>query len=533
MYYTHFGLKENPFKPTPDPRYLYLSRGHQEALDHLLYGIGERKGFVMITGSVGTGKTTLLRSLLEDLDENVQTALLLNPFLSDEDLLPAVCEEFGITLPDPPSKKACLDALNRFLLENYAAGRNAVLLLDEAQNLSRDVLEQVRILSNLETENDKLLQIVLVGQEELARLMTQNDLRQVNDRIVVRYNLGPLDQEDVRTYVQHRMTVAGSKGKVPFAPAALSALYGLSGGVPRRINAICDRALLRAYTQNAGKVTRDILFFAAKETGVDPGSLPSPAKRGGVLRYAAAGAAGAVLAAGALYTFVSLREGPGTAALAPKPAAMAAAPVQAAPAEPARIASPVAPARGEQAPAVEDAAKAPAGFRLGFEKAAVMLLSLSGGQQASGALFTTDIPIAKAARFSVPMQARLAGQDGAKAFIVIPSLDGQAARVMDEAGKEQSISVPELSREWEGMVSWWLPQRFAVMRLFPGAKGADVLWMQMALARAGISVRPDGVYGPETIGAVRSLQSEFGIAEDGVAGFQTIGVLYGLFPEKT
>ena len=274
MYYEHFGLKENPFHTTPDPRYLYLSRGHQEAMDHLVYGITQRKGFVMITGGVGTGKTTLLRSLLADLDRNVKTALIINPFLSAEDLLPTICDEFGIQAPESPGKKGFLDAINTFLLDSFSQGRNVVLLLDEAQNLSRDVLEQVRILSNLETDKEKLLQIVLVGQEELVHLLGLNEMRQINERIVVRYSLDALDFEDVKAYIQHRMMVAGCKGRIPFTTGAYKALFSLSQGIPRRINAICDRSLLAAYSRNLKQIDKNLIIQAAREvTGHTPASL--------------------------------------------------------------------------------------------------------------------------------------------------------------------------------------------------------------------------------------------------------------------
>ncbi|MBI9076451.1 MAG: AAA family ATPase [Desulfatibacillum sp.] len=277
MYYEHFGLKENPFHTTPDPRYLYLSRGHQEAMDHLVYGITQRKGFVMITGGVGTGKTTLLRSLLADLDQNVKTALIFNPFLTADDLLPTICDEFGVKAPESPGKKGYLDAINAFLLDSFTGGRNVVLLLDEAQNLSRDVLEQVRILSNLETDKEKLLQIVLVGQEELVHLLGLNEMRQLNERIVVRYSLDALDAEDVKSYVQHRMMVAGCKGRMPFTAGAFKALYTLSQGIPRRINAICDRSLLAAYSRSLKQIDKNLIIQAAKEV---TGHTPALAREG-------------------------------------------------------------------------------------------------------------------------------------------------------------------------------------------------------------------------------------------------------------
>lgn len=302
MYYEHFGLKENPFHTTPDPRYLYLSRGHQEAMDHLVYGITQRKGFVMITGGVGTGKTTLLRSLLSDLDQNVKTALVINPFLTADDLLPTICDEFGIDAPETRGKKGYLDAINAFLLDSFSSGRNVVLLLDEAQNLSRDVLEQVRILSNLETDKEKLLQIVLVGQEELVHVLSMNELRQLNERIVVRYSLDALDFEDVKAYIQHRMMVAGCKGRIPFTNGAYKALYASCRGIPRRINAVCDRSLLAAYSRNLKQIDKDLILQAAKEvTGHTPAAMPEKKASWAYVSLMAVFAAAAVL--GVAYGF--------------------------------------------------------------------------------------------------------------------------------------------------------------------------------------------------------------------------------------
>ncbi|ACL06817.1 Peptidoglycan-binding domain 1 protein [Desulfatibacillum aliphaticivorans] len=302
MYYEHFGLKENPFHTTPDPRYLYLSRGHQEAMDHLVYGITQRKGFVMITGGVGTGKTTLLRSLLSDLDQNVKTALVINPFLTADDLLPTICDEFGIDAPESQGKKGYLDAINAFLLDSFSSGRNVVLLLDEAQNLSRDVLEQVRILSNLETDKEKLLQIVLVGQEELVHVLGMNEMRQLNERIVVRYSLDALDFEDVKAYIQHRMMVAGCKGRIPFTNGAYKALYASCRGIPRRINAVCDRSLLAAYSRNLKQIDKDLILQAAKEvTGHTPAAAPEKRASWAYVSLMAVFAAAAVL--GVAYGF--------------------------------------------------------------------------------------------------------------------------------------------------------------------------------------------------------------------------------------
>jgi len=270
MYAAYFGLKENPFKLTPEPRYLFLSEPHRDVLLYLAYGIKERKGFVLISGGIGTGKTTICRTLLNLLDSHpsVETALIFNTAISDLELLEAIVKEFGIEIPrETGTKKAYVDALNDFLLKNFAVGKNAVLLIDEAQNLSHSVLEQIRMLSNLETEKEKLLQIILIGQPELKAMLTLPALQQLNDRITVRYDLIPLSADEVIAYIEHRLRVAGGPGKVKFTKGAYRAVYDFSEGVPRRINALCDRAFLIAYTKNISKIDRWIIRHAARDIG--------------------------------------------------------------------------------------------------------------------------------------------------------------------------------------------------------------------------------------------------------------------------
>jgi general secretion pathway protein A len=246
MYCSFFGLQEKPFSITPDPRYLFLSQSHQEALGHLLYGIEERKGFIAITGEVGTGKTLLCRALLDRLSHQVRTALIFNSFMSELDLLRSINEDFGIP-PLGATRKELIDHLNRYLISEFSAGRNAVLIIDEAQNLAPPVLEQIRMLSNLETERGKLLQIVLVGQPELRKQLARPDLRQLNQRIALRYHLQPFNRQATEDYIKHRLLVAGSHGSVKFSRGAMSSLFRRSNGVPRKINLLCDRTMLAAY----------------------------------------------------------------------------------------------------------------------------------------------------------------------------------------------------------------------------------------------------------------------------------------------
>jgi general secretion pathway protein A len=284
MYTSHYKLRENPFSLTPDPKYLFLSRQHREALNHLIYGIKEKKGFIVVTGGIGTGKTTLSRALLSGMDPSVETALIFNSYLSDMELLEVINQEFGIPLAGVErTKRRYIDALNAFLLANHGAGKNAVVVIDEAQNLSRNVLEQIRMLSNLETETEKLLQIVLVGQPELRDLLIQPSLRQLNERISVRYHLDALLEEDVPDYIVHRLTVAGNKGHLSFADDAFGKIYDFSRGNPRRINILCDRALLIAYTGNRLEIDSKIVKLAIKDlksSDVKKGTLFARRRKG-------------------------------------------------------------------------------------------------------------------------------------------------------------------------------------------------------------------------------------------------------------
>ena len=275
VYPKYFGLKEASFSITPDPQYLFLSGQHREALAHLLYGAGDSGGFVLLTGEVGTGKTTVCRAFLEQLPQGVDVALVLNPALTGVELLHAICDEFGLEVPAAEqSAKALVDRLNLFLLDAHARGRRPVLIIDEAQNLRPKVMEQIRLLTNLETTKQKLLQIFLIGQPELRDVLASPDLRQLNQRITARFHLKPLSVRETAAYVDHRIAVAGVDRPL-FTAAALRRVHRYSGGVPRLINLLCDRALLGAAVSRRMQVTPDIVTRAAREVhGSDDGALP-------------------------------------------------------------------------------------------------------------------------------------------------------------------------------------------------------------------------------------------------------------------
>ncbi|MBV1787968.1 AAA family ATPase [Marinobacterium sp. D7] len=276
MYCNYFGLSESPFSIAPNPRYLFMSEQHQEALAHLLYGIKIDGGFVLLTGEVGTGKTTVARQLLEHLPEHTDVAVILNPRQSVIELLQSICDELQLPAVQTGSVKQLVDHIQQELLRRYAEGRNTVLLIDEAQQLSVDLLEQIRLLTNLETSEHKLLNIILLGQPELLELLAREDLRQLSQRITARYHLGPLSMKELPLYIRHRLSVAGLNRPV-FPEPVLKQLFHLSGGLPRLINLISDRALLGAYVQKQNEVSPATLKQAAKEVLGDqvPLSMPS------------------------------------------------------------------------------------------------------------------------------------------------------------------------------------------------------------------------------------------------------------------
>jgi general secretion pathway protein A len=267
MYCDFFGFTEKPFTITPNPHFIYLSGNHREAFAHLLYGIDSHAGFIAMTGEVGTGKTTVLRTLLTQLDpEKYKSALIFNPCLSGEQLLASICRDFGIEAAEKNSF-AYLEALNRYLLEQNAAGRTLVLVIDEAQNLAPEVLEQVRLISNLETERDKLIQIILAGQPELDAIFGRHDLRQLNQRITVRCKLSPMGLDDTKEYISHRLRISGNRIPGLFSRGAVKRIYRFSGGIPRLINVACERALVMAWTRESLAITPYIAAQVIAEAG--------------------------------------------------------------------------------------------------------------------------------------------------------------------------------------------------------------------------------------------------------------------------
>jgi type II secretory pathway predicted ATPase ExeA len=304
MYENYYGFAEKPFSLTPDPKYLYRSRSHAAAFELLQYAIRRREGFLVITGDIGTGKTTLCRALLEQIDRTTYTALILNPFLTEQDLLRRILQDFAVVSAEQlqsggslagATKQELIDRLHDFLLGLVPLESSAVLIIDEAQNLPMPVLEQIRILSNLETDKEKLLQIILVGQLQLAKALASPELRQLDQRVSMRYELQPLDREGVAAYVHHRLTVAGGTASVTFSARALEHVYRASRGIPRLINLICDRALLAGFAARTDRITPELVGHAARSLNLDSSRTGSQIPWSGARAALAGGSAVALL----------------------------------------------------------------------------------------------------------------------------------------------------------------------------------------------------------------------------------------------
>jgi general secretion pathway protein A len=533
MYTSFFGLNEKPFAITPDPRYLYLSERHAEALAHLLYGINESGGFIQLTGEVGTGKTTVVRTLLSRVPHHADVAVILNPRVTPVEFLLTICEELGLGIAeaDRDSVKQMVDALNRRLLSAHAEGRRIIVLVDEAQNLSIDVLEQVRLLTNLETPTQKLLQIILIGQPELRELLDRTDLRQLAQRITGRYHLKPLSREETKGYVRHRLRVAGATEDI-FTPAALVELHRLSQGIPRVINVACDRALLGAYTQEVKKINAGLVRRAAGEVY---GRRFLPTWLGWVV-----GSVGVVALAGSLllgWQFWRTSNPISSTLRAPKSAAAAQPPTT--PAAPQVVPPPVATVAAPKLALVKALLEAnvanttdAAAFR--------RLLSLWGtalsddrdpcGQAAKAGLSCleqrgswTQVRI-----LNRPAILTLTDERGQRHRVVLSSLDDKTA-TLNLGEHNEKVSIDDLSRDWFGEFTVvWKPKTSRARSLSLGMQGDEVRWLRRSLnALAGGASDPEhaDVYDQELAIAVQNFQREHRLNVDGIAGVQTQVVL--------
>lgn len=545
MYEQHFGLTERPFSIAPDPRFLYMSQRHREALAHLLYGVGEGGGFVQLTGEVGTGKTTICRCLLEQLPENVDVALILNPRVSALELVATLCDELQIDYPKQTnSVKTLTDALNAYLLEAHGRGRRTVMVIDEAQNLDSEALEQVRLLTNLETTREKLLQIILIGQPELRELLARDELRQLSQRITARYHLEPIVEADTEGYIRHRLEVCGTT-EMLFSDKAVKLIQQYSEGIPRIINVLCDRALLGAYVEGRRQVNPRIVRRAAKEI------LPEESRRKpetiGWLMTALVSAGSVILALWLGPHLINLLTDPGDAVTEPVTRTAPASAPDADLATEIKALDTLTPDAVAAVPAVTAATDTPPELgsllsAAGPEavKHAWKALFREWGYQSSAS--SEERACAEARRvqlrclrrggswnavtqFDRPVLLMLAAPDGRRVPILLQRLENDQARIEID-GRSLTLPVAELQRFWFGdyRLLWQTPPAgHAVLR--PGDRGSDVIWLKEQLQIAlGLSAAQMGSnrYNNELKQLVEQFQLTQGLGADGVAGPETL-----------
>ncbi|MBX3618370.1 MAG: AAA family ATPase [Rhizobacter sp.] len=533
MYAKFFGLRQEPFSIAPDPRYLYMSERHREALAHLLYGLRGGGGFVLLTGEIGAGKTTVCRCFLEQIPKRCNVAYIFNPKLTVVELLKTVCDEFRIPL-DPNREhsdtvKEYLDPINEFLLKTHAVGQNNVLIIDEAQNLSSEVLEQLRLLTNLETNERKLLQIILIGQPELRDMLARPELEQLAQRVIARYHLKALTEAETGQYIRHRLGVAGLSGAMPFERAARKRIHDLARGIPRRINLLCDRALLGAYAEGRSRVDRETVYKAAAEVfgETDRGAAQAPRMSRTTVLASVAG----LLAGVALVGLVSWAQNTGSRheeAVLPLAKAAASA------ASPASVAS--------QAMAHAAAASATVATSLDLSQrnetvawrelaAAWKAAPLADGEPCAAAA-QQDLVCFKSDDGGLPL-IRLLGRPGVitlyddagePAYAVLTALgpDTASLRIGEHT---QTVSLSLLARSWRGdFATLWRGPPSYPGKLVAGQSGAAVDWVaqQLARARGDAAPAPGRKVDAALLAQVSNFQLAHGLKPDGRVGPMTL-----------
>ena len=529
MYTSFFGLNEKPFSITPDPRYLFMSERHGEALAHLVYGVTESGGFMQLTGEVGTGKTTLVRTLLQNrLPDNADVAVILNPQLSALEFLETICEELGISgIEQKGSSKSLIDALNQYLLAAHAEGRRTIILVDEAQNLARDVLEQVRLLTNLETSKQKLLQIILIGQPELRELLARTDLRQLAQRITGRYHLEPLSRIEAAEYIEHRLRVAGALGEI-FDSAAKREVFRRSQGVPRLINVICDRALLGAYSHESRRVTRTLVRRAAAEISGD--AYTSLVVHWATPVMAIAGVSLIIFGAWSLYSGREPAREPIIAQAAPTIGAAIAEPAFEPASEPA--------AEDPEPETTLDEQLRLAIDLTGIETALATLLELWGLDNNNSAANACAQVLASGyeclgqrgswnslRQLDRPAILTLTDGQGDSHRVVLTAIQGDRAE-LSIGGVTVSHGLNAVSELWFGQyLLVWKPANGVSIAMVPGTQDPNVTWLRQSLVTIDERYRAEpldsDVYDRELGERVREFQREHRLIVDGLAGRQT------------
>jgi general secretion pathway protein A len=537
MYNRHFGLTEDPFSIAANPRFVYLSACHREALAHLLYGLRSDSGFVLLSGEIGAGKTTMCRCLLERLPEHTDVAFILNPRVTVVELLSSICDELHINAPEGVSVKAYVDVINQDLLSRHAAGRSTVVIVDEAQNLSYDVLEQLRLLTNLETTERKLLRIILIGQPELDHMLRRPEFRQLEQRITARFHLGPLAKTEIQPYISHRLAVAGCDEPV-FSAAVVARIFDHTDGIPRRINKICDRSLLGAYVRSKRRVDHPILKVAAREVEGRP--LQTKRRR-------------PALAASVLLVCVTVLIVVQTDRLKPgrwitEPVAMASAlnfgaggmlekADDATKSDSANTAISITSRQGMVADnellpwpklAKINAATLNAAYATQFDNWGLLPAptndSLCGHAERNQLIcFKSFANLASLANYDRPAILTFHTQSGEAYYLTLVKLDDRSATLMFPGGPVR-VGLKDIEARWRGEFRLlWRTAPQGANLLMQGSSGPAVSWLTEALIGAGLSgVEKSESFNGPVVRAVQRFQQAHGLKADGIVGRQTI-----------